>query len=62
MYEGGNNILQQAVLNDDFQMTSMLLKNLPNIDKNYKNEEGFTALELAKSDAVRRLLAPLQSR
>ena len=62
MYEGGNNILQQAVLNDDFQMTAMLLKNLLNIDKNYRNEEGLTALELAKSDRVKRLLEPPQSR
>lgn len=62
MYEGGNNILQQAVLNDDFQMTAMLLKNLPNVDKNYKNEAGLTALDLAKSDAVKRLLSPSPSR
>lgn len=56
LYEGENSILQQAVINDDFQMVGMLLKNLPNIDKSYRNAEESTALELARSGEVKRLL------
>lgn len=56
LYEGKNSILQQAVINDDFQMVGMLLKNLPNIDKSYRNAEGSTVLELARSGEVKRLL------
>lgn len=57
MYEGGNNILQQAVINGDYQMVSMLLKNLPNIDMSHRNSAGKTALELAEKDSIKNLLA-----
>mgnify|MGYP000169372770 CR=1 FL=1 len=57
LYEGENNILQQAVINGDYQMVSMLLKNLPNIDMSHRNSAGKTAFELAEKDSIKNLLA-----
>lgn len=57
LYEGENNILQQAVINGDYQMVSMLLKNIPNIDMSHRNSAGKTAFELAEKDSIKNLLA-----
>lgn len=47
-YKNDNTILQQAIINNSYEMVQMILTNVPELNLAYRNIEGKTALEIAQ--------------